>query len=245
MAQWLVVLLSAPLASFADAPGNTTRKTGDMPTRSALLGLAAAALGIRRDDQAGHDALGAALVTAAAQIHSGTPLTDFHTFQSLNQAARGAATRADALKRKDHVETAITRRDYRSDGLWQGAYRLRGADADFALATLQSAFAAPRFVLSLGRRACSLSHPLDARIIEAADVRDAFAEHLATSATPGMRAEPPKIFSLEDRRDISETNRPLTVHSRRDDPRDRSIRWSFAVRKEYRIAAGLDEDASR
>ncbi|HHZ10492.1 MAG TPA: CRISPR-associated protein Cas5, partial [Rhizobiales bacterium] len=42
MARWLVIVLRAPLASFADAPGNTIRKTGDMPTRSALLGLAAA-----------------------------------------------------------------------------------------------------------------------------------------------------------------------------------------------------------
>jgi len=96
-----------------------------MPARSALVGLAAAALGIRRDDQAGQDALGAALVTAAAQIRPGTLMTDFHTFQSLNQAAKGAATRADALRRKDQVETAITRRDYRTDGMWLGAWRLR------------------------------------------------------------------------------------------------------------------------
>ncbi len=33
MSEWLVVVLQAPLASFADAPGNTTRKTGDMPAR--------------------------------------------------------------------------------------------------------------------------------------------------------------------------------------------------------------------
>lgn len=242
MVQWLVVLLSAPLASFADAPGNTTRKTGDMPTRSALLGLAAAALGIRRNDQAGQDALGAGLVTAAAQIRPGALMTDFHTFQTLNQAARGAATRADALKRKEHVETAITRRDYRSGGLWQGAYRLREAAAgDLTLATLQSAFATPHFVLSLGRRACALSHPLDARIITAADVREVFAEHLATSATPWLQTLQPKIFSLEDRRDVSETNRLMTIHTRRDDPCDRSIRWSFAERREYRVAAKVEE----
>lgn len=243
MAEWLIIVLGAPLASFADAPGNTTRKTGDMPTRSALLGLAAAALGIRRDDQAGQDALGAALVTSAAQIRPGTLMTDFHTFQSLNQAARGAPTRAEALKRREHIETAITRRDYRSDGLWQGAYRLRGAAEDLTLAALQSAFAAPHFVLSLGRRACALSHPLDARIITADDVREAFAEHLVTSARPRLRVLRPRVFSLEDRRDVSETNRPVTIQTRRDEPRDRSIRWSFAERREYRIAAEVEEEA--
>ncbi len=241
MSEWLVVLLRAPLASFADAPGNTTRKTGDMPTRSALLGLAAAALGLRRDDQAGQDALGAALVTAAAQIHPGTLMTDFHTFQSLNQAAKGAATRADALRRKDQVETAITRRDYRSDGLWLGAYRLRDGAEGVALPDLAAAFAAPRFVLSLGRRACALSHPLDARLITHNDVREAFAQYLATSRTRAIRAEHPRLFSLEDRADARGSNEAV-LHMRRDDPRDRSIRWSFAERREYRIVAAGDKE---
>ncbi len=242
MSEWLVVVLQAPLASFADAPGNTTRKTGDMPARSALVGLAAAALGIRRDDQAGQDALGAALVTAAAQIRPGTLMTDFHTFQSLNQAAKGAATRADALRRKDQVETAITRRDYRTDGMWLGAWRLRTGTLGFALSDLRAAFAAPRFVLSLGRRACALSHPLDARLIAHDDVREAFASYLATSQTPSIRTQRPRLYSLEERADARASNQAV-LHMRRDDPRDRSIRWSFVERREYRIVADGDKEA--
>lgn len=237
MATWLVALLAAPLASFADTPGNTTRKTGDMPTRSALLGLAGAALGIRREDQVGQDALGLALVTAAAQLRPGTLMSDFHTFQSLHQAARGADTRAEALRHRPYVETAITRRDYRSDGVWQGAYRLREGETDLTLERLRSAFAAPVFALSLGRRACALSHPLDARLIAAEDVREAFAEHLRTSSTRRLGQMKPLVFSLEDSADAPGCN-VLAIHTRRDDPRDRSIRWSFAERREFRIAAG-------
>ena len=46
---WLVILIAAPLASFGEEPGNARRGSSDRPTRSALLGLAGAALGDRRE----------------------------------------------------------------------------------------------------------------------------------------------------------------------------------------------------
>jgi len=242
MSQWLVTVLRGPLASFADAPGNTMRKTGDMPTRSALIGLAAAALGIRRDDADGQSALASAIVTAAAQIEPGTLLTDFHTFQSLHQAAKGAVTRADALNRRAYVETAITRRDYRADALWQGAYRLRDGATALSLEALAAAFRRPSFFLALGRRSCALSHPLDPRIIEAGDVRDAFAAHLAESRTDGLRGLRAGIYSVEDLGDAPGAN-GWSEHRRRDDPRDRSIRWTFAERREWRLTRDAVEES--
>ncbi len=235
MTQWLVIALRAPFASFADAPGNTTRKTGDMPTRSALLGLAAAALGIRRDDAASQAELSDALVTASALIAPGAILTDFHTYASLHQAAKGAATRAEALRKKEHVVTSITRRDYRTDALWQGAYRLGDHPGSLTLDGLAAAFRQPAFFLSVGRRACAPSHPLNPSVVDAADVRDAFAAHAASM--PTLDAGRASLYSLETRTDVSGANRPFTEHRRRDQPRDRSIRWTFADRTEWRLAA--------
>ena len=235
MARWLVIALRAPFASFADAPGNTTRKTGDMPTRSALLGLAAAALGIRRDDAARQAELSDALVTAAALIEPGAVMTDFHTYASLHQAAKGAATRAEALRKKEHVVTSITRRDYRTDALWQGAYRSSGRPGSLTLDGVVAAFRQPAFFLSVGRRACSPSHPLNPSIFDAADVRDAFAAHLASM--PSLKAGRASLYSLETHSDVPGVNRPFTEHRRRDQPRDRSIRWAFADRAEWRLAA--------
>jgi CRISPR system Cascade subunit CasD len=63
---WLVVLIAAPLASFGEEPGNVRRGTADRPTRSALLGLAGAALGIERADQQSQDRLSASFLTAHA-----------------------------------------------------------------------------------------------------------------------------------------------------------------------------------
>ncbi|MVA25246.1 type I-E CRISPR-associated protein Cas5/CasD [Agrobacterium vitis] len=165
MQDWLVICLRAPLASFGGNAGNAERDTSDLPTRSALIGLAAAALGIEREDGEGQAQLARGLVTAAALYDRGHPLTDFHTFQSLHQAARGAATRAEALGKTAHLETSISRRHYRADGLWQGAYCLSGlSEGQMTLEILKEAFEAPHFTLYLGRKSCPLSHPLAPRI---------------------------------------------------------------------------------
>lgn len=232
MAEWLVICLRGPFASFADSSGNTTRKTGDMPSRSALIGLAAAALGIAREDQARQTELAEALVTASALIAPGSILTDFHTFQSLHESARGAATRADALARRDYLETAITRRDYRTDAVWQAAYRLSSEPGYFSLAELSAAFVEPLFALYIGRRSCPPSHPLNPRIISTEDVREAFTAHAA--AMDCLKGYQPSLFSLESPEDALSVN-AVSQHLRRDNPRDRSIRWTFSERREWRI----------
>ncbi len=65
---WLVILLSAPLASFAEEPGNAQRGSADRPTRSALIGLAGAALGIERADAEGQQRLAASFLTATRTL---------------------------------------------------------------------------------------------------------------------------------------------------------------------------------
>jgi CRISPR system Cascade subunit CasD len=51
MSQYLVFQLHGPMASWGvDAPGEV-RHSHELPSRSALLGLLAAALGIRRDEE--------------------------------------------------------------------------------------------------------------------------------------------------------------------------------------------------
>lgn len=236
MREWLVICLRAPLASFGDNAGNADRDTSDLPTRSALIGLAAAALGIEREDGPGQARLARGLVTAAGLYERGHPLTDFHTFQSLHQAGKGAATRAEALRKTAHLETSISRRHYRADGLWQAAYRLSGsADGRVTLETLRQAFEAPRFVLYLGRKSCPLSHPLVPRILSAETVVTAFRAQFdtvsQTAARRGMRLQ---VVSVEQADDGPASNRSR-VHTRHDDPRDRSKRWTFGDRPEWRF----------
>jgi CRISPR system Cascade subunit CasD len=176
---WLIILIAAPLASFGEEPGNASRGSSDRPTRSALLGLAGAALGIERADAAGQRALFSSLLTATRTLSPGAPLTDFHTFQSLPESAGRVATRADALARRAELETSITRRNYRSDGCWQAAYVARDG-AVVSLQDLQQAFLRPRFALWAGRKSCPLAHPLAPTIVDTEDAETAFRSHART-----------------------------------------------------------------
>ncbi|PZU90341.1 MAG: type I-E CRISPR-associated protein Cas5/CasD [Shinella sp.] len=242
MRQWLVICLRAPLASFGENAGNAERGTADMPTRSALIGLAGAALGIERADEAGQARLVRSLVTAAALYDRGHPLADFHTYTSLHQSAKGAATRAAALERKEYLATSISRRHYRAGGVWQAAYRLSDSADGFSLADLATAFDVPRFVLYLGRKSCPPSHPLVPRLIEGETVVEAFHTHFEMVAKTFGRGLSLKAVSVEDRHDGPRSNRPRT-HLRQDDPRDRSKRWTFGQRQEWRFA--ITPDAGR
>lgn len=232
MSAWLVILIAAPLASFGEEPGNARRGSADRPTRSALLGLAGAALGVTRADEAGQAALAGAFLTATRTIRAGTPLTDFHTFQSLPASAGPVATRAEALARRGDLATSITQRDYRGDGLWQAAFWPRPEGA-ISLKALQDAFERPRFVLFAGRKSCALSHPLAPLIVEAERAEDAFYAHarvVEASAGATLFATADNILAVDDRLPTTGGNRQR-LYRRNDEPGDR-LRWQFARRAE-------------
>ena len=80
MTEWLIVTLAAPLASFGEEAGNVRRSTADRPTRSALLGIAGAALGIERFDANRQRDLFASFRVATRTLRNGTLVVDFHTY---------------------------------------------------------------------------------------------------------------------------------------------------------------------
>jgi CRISPR system Cascade subunit CasD len=232
MTGWLLIVLAAPLASFGEDPGNARRGTADRPTRSALIGLAGAALGAERADSIGQKALADSLLTATRTVRPGLPLTDFHTFQSLPAGKEPTATRAHALALSGDLETSITRRDYRADGLVQAAY-CATSEATVSLEALRDAFLRPRFLLWAGRKSCPLAHPLVPLLIGSDDIESAFAEHACLvdakdgAAFLGGRA----TLAVDDRLGPLAGDRPARLHRRNDDPGDRS-RWHFSSRGE-------------
>jgi CRISPR system Cascade subunit CasD len=228
MTRWLVIYLDAPLASFGQEPGNVMRGSDQTPTRSALLGLAGAALGLKREDAGGQTALGQSLRTATRSLSNGEPLADFHTFQSLPATERNVTTRADALSRRDKLVTSITQRSYRMDGVWQAAYRLT-PEAALTLEQLAEAFQSPRFVLYLGRKSCPLAHPMRPALIEAETVSDAFQRHMEQDLK--LDWQPGGEIAVDHRDDLPAVNRARR-RTRLDDPRDR-LRWHFAGRPEW------------
>lgn len=231
MSSWLVILIAAPLASFGEEPGNVRRGTADRPTRSALLGLAGAAFGIERTDQQGQKRLAASFLTATRTLSPGAPLADFHTYQSLPAAKGYVATRADALAQQADLETSITRRDYRADGLWQAAYAAR-EHGQTSLEELRDAFLRPQFVLFAGRKSCALAQPLAPRIVSE-DLEASFVAHaLQVNRALKTMAVPPGggSVAVDERAALSRHN-VTRRHRRNDEPGDRE-HWHFSTRFE-------------
>jgi CRISPR system Cascade subunit CasD len=233
---WLVILLGAPLASFGEEPGNVRRGSAVHPTRSALVGLAGAALGLDRADIDGQRHLSQAFLTATRTIKAGTPLRDFHTFQSLPSPKGSVATRAQALARKADLVTSITVRDYRSDGMWQAAYCEREG-ALVSLAALRDAFKRPRYALYVGRRSCPPGYPLAPAIVDAPDPATAFvwhAKYVNTQMRESLIAEADGVIAADSRvfaTDAQHANAVRRIH-RNDEPGDRT-RWQFTARFEH------------
>lgn len=148
----LLLRLAAPLQAWGVDSKFEIRKTNREPTKSGVLGLLAAALGLRRDDEEGMRELGA-LRFAVRVDQEGGLLVDFHT---ANNPTPQQAAKARAAGKAPSAPY-VTRRHYLTDavflvGLESGDERL--------LQRLESALRSPAFPLFLGRRSCPPTQPL-------------------------------------------------------------------------------------
>jgi CRISPR system Cascade subunit CasD len=181
MREVLVFTLTATLGSMGDLAGHERRGSWTWPGRSAIIGLLAAALGIRRD---GDFSALEALSIAVAVIEPGLSLRDYHTVQTVPTArARRPQSRPEALllAGKD-ANTTITHRDYRAGPLYGVAVTGEG------LAGLRDALNQPAFVLYLGRKSCPLAAPVAPRIVSA----DSLGEALSRLVLPPWHQPRPR-----------------------------------------------------
>jgi CRISPR system Cascade subunit CasD len=195
MRSFLLFRLYGPLASWGEIAVGEVRPSALQPTRSALLGLLGAALGLRRSDEPALTALGRALRFAVFVERAGVPVTDYHTTQVRPpRRARTVLTRAEQLRGHRHeLETILSRRDYRCDALYDiAAWHEGGGEPAFTLARLAAALRRPMFMLYLGRKSCPLALPLGPRVVEAENARAALAAEPAVDMyVPGARRGAP------------------------------------------------------
>ncbi|MEZ5816626.1 MAG: type I-E CRISPR-associated protein Cas5/CasD [Hyphomicrobiaceae bacterium] len=174
--QVLLFTLHAPLVAYGDHGARTSRRSSwDRPTRTATLGLVAAALGIDRSDHEQHLALHEGLGFAVRVDATGRSLTDYHTFD-VGKGAHLALARSRADELDGPTQTTITYREYRTDALHTVALWLTG-DCPWTLDQIQAALRRPHWILYLGRRSCIPALPLKPTIVDAATIPAAFALH--------------------------------------------------------------------
>lgn len=241
MSSFLVLTLYAPLASWGDVTVGELRSSWDRPSRSAVLGLVAAALGIERSDQNAHDALDSGYGCAVRLHRVGGPLTDYHTVQT---AAQTSLRRKQIHSRRDvfmaaglkNLETLISRRSYRTDQLSTVALWSR-PDARWPLMALVEALRRPGFVPYAGRKSNPLGLPLNPHVIEAETLAQAFIDYdakpsLVAWACGHLQAASRRIEVSHDdcaMDGIQSGLVPLRKAFARDAGADRG-RWQFKVR---------------
>src|SRR3972149_314155 len=137
--EFLIFQLQALLSSWGDTAVGEYRGSYEHPGESALIGLLGAAIGIRREDEAGHAALKQGYGFAVGVQSAGKLLRDYHTAQVPGRVAlkgRPHATRRDELAvPKGDLNTILSPRDYRQDAASLIAIQPRG-DAPYALEVL-------------------------------------------------------------------------------------------------------------
>ena len=139
----LLLRLAAPLQSWGLDSKFETRKTDREPTKSGVVGLLAAALGLRRDDTEGLARLNG-LRFAVRADQEGSLLVDFHTANREEDRKKGKAP-------------YVTYRHYLQDAVF-----LVGLESEDTalLQELETALKHPVYPLYLGRRSCPPTLPL-------------------------------------------------------------------------------------
>lgn len=263
MRDYLVFQLYGPLAAWGDIAVGETRPSALTPTKSAILGLVAAALGLRRPDTADNEADRQAWENAHAALADGyglavkvecpgLPLSDYHTAQ-VPSSGKGKnrmvfATRRDEITRisRHDLNTILSRREYRQDAFCAVALWARAAPPH-DLNALRERLLAPVFPLYLGRKSCPLALPLAPRVVSAPNVETALVGVSLAATVESLegfwKGWQPHAWLREVRpvllwdADAETGIAPQESHTRRDQPASRR-RWQFAVRTEHRAHLG-------
>ena len=178
----VVFSVTGPMVSWGtENAGNVVRDTASRPTKSAIMGLVAASMGIRRAEPARLEALAEDLSMACLTLAEGETLTDLHTVAAGKLPAQCATPRT----RREQLETMerggiLTRRHYRTSAFYVMA--LTGADR--LVEEVRTALRYPKFQPALGRKSCMPSLPMAPVLVPATHLlqgmREVAAIHLNT-----------------------------------------------------------------
>lgn len=151
MNDYLILKLQGPMQSWGGHTYEDYRPSEGFPTRSGVVGLLGACLGIDREEKQRLLELAASITMAvrADELSVGiSRMTDFHTIQD--------ARKVDGKANKNPV---ISRREYLCDASFTIALQVK-TDGEFTTDDISEAVQMPAYTLFLGRRSCPVSRPL-------------------------------------------------------------------------------------
>ncbi len=150
----LILRLAGPMQSWGEHSTFSERDTVAFPTRSGLLGVFAAAMGLRRGTPL--DTYGFGELTLTVRVdRPGVPLTDFHTVGGGFPAHRTVPT-AEGKRRSGDTGTIVSRRRYLADA----SFTVAVEGPTETLAKIEEALRKPVWHPYLGRRSCPPDQPI-------------------------------------------------------------------------------------
>jgi len=234
--QFLTATVFAPFASFGGLAVGERRTAERYPTRSMLIGLLGAAMGVERADETAQQALAQGYLFAVQIFSAGRPFSDYHTARMPSRGKTRFATRREELAAPE-LNTVLTSRDYRTDFL-AGLAVAAAPGAPHRLEDLAAALRSPHYTLSLGRKSCSFGLPLDPAIADYADVRAALTSIWESRVTNKVKSnlfnilvattEPPGPVVMDTA--LVSPGCDHVIEFVRDQPISRH-RWQFALRE--------------
>jgi CRISPR system Cascade subunit CasD len=235
MNEYLLFRLYGPMAAWGDIAVGEIRHSYPYPSKSAVLGLIAAALGIKSEQEEDHRKLNSGYGFSVLVNSPGIPLSDYHTAQ-VPPSGTGHnhhifATRRDELATlpKNELKTILSRRDYRMDAFYIVALWER-AEAPHDIKDIASKLISPMYALYLGRKSCPLALPVEPQVVMADNLRDAF-EKTKFSSVEEFKLPDTGKAELYWEEDADSGMKPQHIFERRDISLSRK-RWQFDVRRE-------------
>lgn len=201
MPHFLILRLDGPMQAWGTHTYEDFRPSNLFPTRSGLLGLLGACLGIDRRDHVGHEQLAQSVEFAVRADRAvlrpdaekpvpktAMKLPDFHTVL--------AARKVDGSANKNPV---VSRREYLFDAAFTAAIGAK-PNASVSLDTIADALRRPCFTPVLGRRSCPITRPLlESSPVEANNAKAALATALPAGGLIYAEGELPSAQPMQIR----------------------------------------------
>lgn len=200
----LLLRLVGPMQSWGTTSRFDQRDTGKEPSKSGVVGLLAAALGIDRENWTDLEPL-TRLTMGVRHDRPGVPRRDYQTAQHIISADRS----------KIH-ETAVTTRDYLADAAF--LVGLKWEDRSF-LERTHAALRAPVWPLALGRKSYLPSEPICIENgVQDAPLRDVLTRWPWTALLRKWEKPPERLlvsFESEDGSGVLKMDQPLSSFAER------------------------------
>lgn len=229
--RFLLFQLWAPLVSWGDIAVGERRLSAVAPSRSAVLGILAASLGIDRQDDEKWGRLSDDYGVATRVDSPGALLVDFHTAQAPPASAvkkLKPKSRYEELKiPREDLTTILSYREYLTDQSVQACIWATQASGAWSLDQMATALREPVFTPYLGRKACPPGLPFHPRIVEAENPVEALRGAAVDDSLSAVLAPATRTYRWEGFPELPTDQ----VVERRDSVQSRS-RWQFADRVE-------------